>query len=304
MIPVGGRTSYAGDVLADRRRRDAPAGPRRGARSSRSRYDVLTPVTDPLAAIEPGADVAVWGTDDNVLSRSVYARGDVDAALAASAHTVHEVFQTQRIEHAFLEPESTLAVPSGDGDERTMHVYSGGQGVWDDRDDICRVLDVATDRVTVELVSNGGAFGGKEDMSNQAQASLAAWLLDRPVKCTLSREESFRMHAKRHPIRLEYWAGCDDDGVLTGGPGARRRRLRRLRVGRDEGARAGRRPRHRAVPRAGRRRGGRSRRAPTTWCAGRSAASVPTRRSSRWTACSTAWPPPSASAAGRSASAT
>ncbi len=75
-----------------------------------------------------------------MLSRSVYARGDVDGALAASAHTVHEVFQTQRIEHAFLEPESTLAVPSGDGRERTMHVYSGGQGVWDDRDDICRVL--------------------------------------------------------------------------------------------------------------------------------------------------------------------
>src|SRR6185295_17823988 len=45
--------------------------------------------------------------------------------------------------------------------------------------------------------------------------SLAAWLLDRPVKCTLSREESFRMHAKRHPIRLEYWAGCDDAGLLT-----------------------------------------------------------------------------------------
>jgi xanthine dehydrogenase molybdenum-binding subunit len=95
-------------------------------------------------------------------------------------------------------------------------VYSGGQGVWDDRDDICRVLDVATDRVVVELVSNGGAFGGKEDMSNQAHASLAAWLLDRPVKCTLSREESFRMHAKRHPVRLEYWAGCDGDGRLTG----------------------------------------------------------------------------------------
>ena len=66
--------------------------------------------------------------------------------------------------------------------------------------------------MTVELVSNGGAFGGKEDMSNQAHAALAAWLLDRPVKCTLSREESFRIHAKRHPIRLEYWAGCDADG--------------------------------------------------------------------------------------------
>ena len=111
MIPVGGRTSYAGDVLAI-----VVAETRQQARAAAElvdvAYDVLTPVTDPLAAIEPGAELAVWGTDDNVLSRSAYARGDVDAALAASAHTVHEVFQTQRIEHAFLEPESTLAVPS------------------------------------------------------------------------------------------------------------------------------------------------------------------------------------------------
>ena len=68
----------------------------------------------------------------------------------------------------------------------------------------------------MELVSNGGAFGGKEDMANQGQTALAAWLLQRPVKCTLSREESFRIHAKRHPIRLEYTAGCDADGTLTG----------------------------------------------------------------------------------------
>ncbi len=212
MIPVGGRTSFAGDVLAI-----VVAETRQQARAAAElvdvTYDVLPPVTDPLAAIAPGAPVAVWGTDDNVLSVSAYARGDVDAALAASAHTVHEVFQTQRIEHAFLEPESTLAVP--DTVAGTMHVYSGGQGVWDDRDDICRVLDVPTDRVVVELVSNGGAFGGKEDMSNQAQTALAAWLLGRPVKCTVSREESYRLHAKRHPIRLEYWAGCDDEGRLT-----------------------------------------------------------------------------------------
>ncbi|MET0578994.1 MAG: 2Fe-2S iron-sulfur cluster-binding protein, partial [Ilumatobacteraceae bacterium] len=167
MIPVDGLTSYAGDVLSI-----VVAETRQQARAAAQLvevgYEVLTPVTDPLAAVEPGAELAVWGTDGNVLSRSVYARGDVDGALAASAHTIHEVFQTQRIEHAFLEPESTLSVPSGEGDERTMHVYSGGQGVWDDRDDICAVLAVPTDRVTVELVSNGGAFGGKEDMSNQA----------------------------------------------------------------------------------------------------------------------------------------
>lgn len=216
MIGVGQRTSYAGDVLAV-----VVADTREQARAAAKlvtvEYTVHQPVTDAVTAIEPGAPIAVWNTSSNVLSTSEYARGDVDAALAASAHTVHQVFQTQRIEHAFLEPESTLAVPATRPDgSRHLQVYSGGQGVWDDRNDIARVLAVGNDSVTVTLVSNGGAFGGKEDMSNQAHASLAAWLLDRPVKCTLSREESLIMHAKRHPIRLEYWAGCDAEGRLTG----------------------------------------------------------------------------------------
>ena len=210
-IPEGGRTSYVGDVLAIVVADDRVTA-RRAAEAVEVTYEVLTPITDALAAVADGAEDAVWQLDGNVLSRSVYARGDVDAALASSAHTVHEVFQTQRIEHAFLEPESTLAVPNGNG---SMHVYSGGQGVWDDRDQMASVLDVDPQRITVELVSNGGAFGGKEDMANQAQTALAAWLLGRPVSCTVSREESLRMHPKRHPIRIEVWAGCDANGKLT-----------------------------------------------------------------------------------------
>ncbi len=210
-IPEGGRTSYVGDVLAIVVAEDR-ATARRAAEAVQVTYEVHTPITDAVAAVTNGSEEAVWQLDGNVLSRSVYARGDVDAALAASAHTIHEVFQTQRIEHAFLEPESTLAVPNGDG---TMQVYSGGQGVWDDRDQIASVLAVDPQQITVELVSNGGAFGGKEDMANQAQTALAAWLLGRPVLCTVSREESLRMHPKRHPIRIEVWAGCDADGKLT-----------------------------------------------------------------------------------------
>jgi aldehyde oxidoreductase len=277
-IGEGQRTSYAGDVLAivvaetkqqARERGEAGAGRVRRA----------------AADHRPGGRhrrprVAVFGTKSNVLSVSAYARGDVDDALAASAHTVHEVFQTQRIEHAFLEPESTLAVPDGNGH---LHVYSGGQGVWDDRDQIASLLGVGNDAVTVELVSNGGAFGGKEDMSNQGQTALAAFLLQRPVKCTLSREESFLIHAKRHPIRLEYWAGCDADGHLTA--------VKVRGIG-DSGSYAS--VGMKVLERAAGHASGPYRVpnidvsappcAPTTRCVARSAASVPTRRSSRWRA--------------------
>ena len=210
-IPVGGRTSYAGDVLAI-----VVADTREQARHAATLVEVtyrpLPPIVDVDAALDTD-EIAVWGTDSNVLSVSRYARGDALAAIGASAHAITETFETQRVEHAFLEPESTLAVPRDDGG---LHVYSGGQGIWDDRNQIASVLGVGTDRVSVELVTNGGAFGGKEDLANQAQTALAAWLLRRPVKCTLSREESLLIHAKRHPIRMTYTVGCDDEGRLTG----------------------------------------------------------------------------------------
>jgi xanthine dehydrogenase molybdenum-binding subunit len=226
-IPVGGRTSYLGDVLAMVIAEDRPTA-REAAKLIDVTYDVHAPITDPVLAINAEED-AVWTLDGNVLSRSTYSRGDVDNALDSAAHVVRETFQTQRIDHAFVEPESTLALPvpagcelpltAGVGDVvdfGRLMVYSGGQGIWDDRNDIARILDVPTETVVTELVSNGGAFGGKEDMSNQGQTALAAWLLQRPVRTTFSREESLLVHTKRHPIRMEYEAGCDADGALVG----------------------------------------------------------------------------------------
>lgn len=211
MIPVGGRTSYAGDVLAVVVA-DTREHAREAAKLISVTYDVLKPFTDPDVALASD-EVAVWQTTSNTLSESRYERGDVNFHFNIAAHIVEETFITQRIEHAFLEPESTLAIPSLDGTR--LHVYSGGQGIWDDRNDIARMLAVNNEQITVELVTNGGAFGGKEDMSNQAHASLCAWMLKQPVKCTLSREESLLMHAKRHPIRMHYKAGCDSEGKLV-----------------------------------------------------------------------------------------
>ena len=208
-IPVGGRTSYLGDVLALVVATDRETA-RNAAELITITYKELPIFADPIAAMD-ATDDAVWGLDGNILSTSTYKRGDLESAFHDCDHVISETFQTQRVDHAFVEPESTLATFDESGN---LFVYSGGQGIWDDRNDIARVLGIDPSAVTVELVSNGGAFGGKEDMSNQAQAALAAWILHKPVKITLSREESFLIHSKRHPIKLEYRAGCNADGEL------------------------------------------------------------------------------------------
>ena len=87
--------------------------------------------------------------------------------------------------------------------------------MFDDRRQIASFLGVAESQVHVTLVANGGAFGGKEDLSIQGQVALMALVTGRPVKATLSRKESIRLHPKRHPMTLSFTVGCDRDGRLT-----------------------------------------------------------------------------------------
>ncbi len=237
MVATGEITRCVGDVLAVVvAERQGLA--RRAAAAVRVEAEPLDPVTSPEAALAPGAPAVHAG--GNLLETCAYARGDVDAALAASAHVVRRRFATQRIEHAFLEPEACLAVPREDPgvadadsggrpstldieastppqapSDPALRVYSQGQGVHEDQAQIASVLGLARELVEVELVSTGGAFGGKEDLSIQAHAALAAHLLGRPVRLVLTREQSILIHPKRHPLSMEYEAGCDADGRLT-----------------------------------------------------------------------------------------
>jgi xanthine dehydrogenase molybdenum-binding subunit len=208
LVAEGATTRYVGDVLAV-----VVADSQHRARTAATlvavQYEVLEPLCSPEAALAPDAPAIHDG--GNLLEVSAFARGDVDAALENSAHVVEETFSTQRIEHAFLEPEACLAVPI-DG---RLKVFSQGQGVHDDQRQIAAILGIDSDRIEVELVSNGGAFGGKEDLSVQGHTALAAWLLQRPVKTVLTREQSILIHPKRHPLTLHYTVGCDGEGRLT-----------------------------------------------------------------------------------------
>jgi selenium-dependent xanthine dehydrogenase len=125
---------------------------------------------------------------------------------------VTQHYSTPHQEHAFLEPESALAIPAQCG---SLTVYSGGQGVYDDHRGIVAMLGLPEDKVRVISKFVGGGFGGKEDLSVQHHAALLAWHSQRPVKLTLSREESFRVHPKRHPMEMEFTTSCDERGKIT-----------------------------------------------------------------------------------------
>ncbi len=209
-VAEGEEVRYVGDVLAAVAAEDE-ATAREAVALVRVEYEVLTPMLDPEESLKEDAP-QINPDYPNILSETIIRRGDLLAGRHASAHTVQGTWQTQRIEHLFLEPESALAEMMPDG---RLMLYTQGQGIFDDRRQVARFLGIPEERIEVELVPNGGAFGGKEDMSVQAQTALLAWQTKRPVKLTLNREESIRLHPKRHPITMHYEAGCAADGQLT-----------------------------------------------------------------------------------------
>lgn len=211
-IAEGEVTRCIGDVLAlvvaesDRVAREAAA-------LIDVEYEVLEPVTDPFEALKDEIRVHEGG---NLLKESVIRFGeddrDIEEVLAASAYVVGDTFRTQRIEHGFLELESSVACY----EEGRLTVYSQSQGIYEDRKQIADLLGLQPADLNVKLVPAGGAFGGKEDLTVQGHAALAAFLLKRPVQVRLDRRESLRMHPKRHPMTLEYRLGCDAEGNFTG----------------------------------------------------------------------------------------
>ncbi len=198
LVAIGEETAYVGDILAV-----VAAETRHAAREAAALVEIEYEVLDPVAS--PFDERA------RVLSQSVVKRGDADAALAESAHVVQETYRTQFIEHAFLEPEASLAVPENGG----FHVYSQGQGVWEDRRQIASYLGLPENAVRVTQISAGGAFGAKEDLNVQGHATLLAQVTGRAVRLVFSRADSIRFHSKRHAMWLDYTVGCDAEGRLT-----------------------------------------------------------------------------------------
>ncbi len=208
MVAAGEVTRYVGDVIASVVAESEEIA-REAAAKIRVEYEVLEPLTDMHRALEE--DAPQIHESGNLHSHTIIRRGDMERAVADSTWVVHGVYETQRIEHGYLEPECAVCFPSDGG----LHLLSQGQGIYDDREGIARLLAVPEERVRVTLLPTGGAFGGKEDLSVQGHAALMAYLLDVPVKVRLNRDESMRMSVKRHPIWMEYQLGCDTRGKFT-----------------------------------------------------------------------------------------
>ena len=207
MIAQGETTHYIGDVLAGVVA-DSDEMARKAVSLIKVEYEVYEPVTDVFKAI---GGARVHPERPNNFDTVEFTIGDAEQGMKKAKYISKGHYQTQRIEHGFLEKEAALAKPTAEG----VELYSQSQGIYEDRRQVAMILGLPEEKVHVILVPNGGGFGGKEDMTIQGHTALFAYLLQKPVKITLTREESIRMHPKRHPVFMDMEVGADESGKLV-----------------------------------------------------------------------------------------
>ena len=208
LIAIGEETRYVGDAIALVAAESEEIA-RRAIDLIKVEYDKLIPMTSPEDSLKVGAPELHKG--GNIQAREVLKRGNVDEVIKNSKYVVTNTYSVPFTEHAFLEPESALAVPT----DEELVVYTGTQSVYDDLHEITSLLGVEENKVRIISKYVGGGFGGKEDMSCQHHTALLAFLTGKPIKMALKRSESIKVHPKRHAMKMEFTTACDEKGKLT-----------------------------------------------------------------------------------------
>lgn len=209
LIGVGERVRYVGDALALVAAETQEIAEQAVALIE-AEFEPQTVVRDAVQSYQP--DAPRLHESGNLLKHIKVRKGDMDAGFARADVILEHTFHTAITDHAFLEPECSIAVPLEDG---RMEVYVGSQIPYQDRTQVSRALGWPEERVRIVGQLMGGGFGGKEDVMGQIHSAMLANATGRPIKLLFDRHESLVVHPKRHATQIKVKIGAMKDGRIV-----------------------------------------------------------------------------------------
>ena len=176
-------------------------------------YEVLPAVTDPFAALLPGApEVQEGDYPGNLLFYQNLLQGDVEKGFKEADIIEENTYTTPANSHGYVEPETGVGYIDEEG---RIVIYACGQAPHYHRDEVARVLGLGTDKVRVVEDGTGGGFGGRIDPFVQILLGLAVYKARVPVKLKFTTEENFIGNNKRHPFIMKLKTGVRKDGKIV-----------------------------------------------------------------------------------------
>jgi xanthine dehydrogenase molybdenum-binding subunit len=209
MVGLGERVRYVGDAIAIVAAETQEIA-EQAAALIEAEFDLQPVITNPVQARQDG--VPQIHEKGNLLKHIKVRKGDMEQGFAESDVILEHTFHTAPTDHAFLEPECSIAVPLPDG---RMEIYVGSQIPYQDRTQVARVMGWPEERVRVVGQLMGGGFGGKEDIMGQIHVAMLSNVTQRPVKLLFDRHESLVVHPKRHATQIHIKMGAKKDGRLV-----------------------------------------------------------------------------------------
>ena len=213
-ILVDDKAFYSGDVLAVVAATSAETA-NIAADAIKVEYEPLDGIFNPEEALKKDARLIHPEFKSNIVVHYPLRKGNVKEGFNNSEKVIEREYKTGFHEHAYIEPESMTAVP--DPTCKGVKIYGSTQNPFTTRKHVAEVLGLKLNQVNVFSSNLGGVFGGKDDISFTlgCRVGLLAMLIGKPVKITLSRENSIKESYKRHPYIIRHKVGFNLDGKIN-----------------------------------------------------------------------------------------
>jgi CO/xanthine dehydrogenase Mo-binding subunit/aerobic-type carbon monoxide dehydrogenase small subunit (CoxS/CutS family) len=209
IVGLGERVRYVGDTVAIVAA-ETPEAAAQALDLIEAEFDLEEVIDNPVRARQ--ADAPQLHPKGNLLKHIKVRKGDMEQGFADADVILEHTFHTAITDHAFLEPECSIARINSEG---RMEIYVGSQIPYQDRSQVAAILGWPDERVHIIGQLMGGGFGGKEDIAGQIHTALLAQATGRPVKMLFDRHESLLVHPKRHGTQIHVKMGAKRDGHLV-----------------------------------------------------------------------------------------
>ncbi len=175
-------------------------------------FDARESMTAGFALHPSSGATGIYNVEKNIAAHLDAELGDVESALAESAHVFEGTYSTPFVQMAHIEPHISLT--SLDNNNRLV-IRTSTQVPHHVRRIVAEVLDIPIGRIRVIKPRIGGGFGGKQEILNEEVVSAVTLKTGRPARIEYTREEEFYAARMRHPEWVTFRLGFDENHLLT-----------------------------------------------------------------------------------------
>lgn len=187
-------------------------------------YDEWTALLDPLEAVKPTAPLlhpnvqSYRGLLDpieapsNVFIDMSWRKGDIDSGFREADLIVENVFTTQPVHQAYIEPHACVVQAQDGGD---AGIWACSKVPFALREQVANAFGKPLKNFIVHPCYIGGCFGGKGDFMDVPVCYVLSLKSGHPVKMVMGYAEEFVAGNPRHGATVRVKSGVKKDGRLV-----------------------------------------------------------------------------------------